>query len=187
MGEAAFVEADVSDAAEAEAMVRFALDTFGGLHVLYNNAGILPPDDGGTLDTPESTWERVMAVNLKGVWLGCKYGIPAMLESGGGSIVNVSSLVALMGSAVPQIAYTASKGGVLAMTRELAVEYARRGIRANVVVPGTDRDAAHGRADGRSRSGRRAGSSTSRWAGPGRRRGDRAVPRCSWPATILRS
>jgi NAD(P)-dependent dehydrogenase (short-subunit alcohol dehydrogenase family) len=134
--QAAFVEADVSDAAEAEAMVRFALDTFGGLHVLYNNAGILPPDDAGTLDTPESTWERVMAVNLKGVWLGCKYGIPALLESGGGSIVNVSSLVALMGSAVPQIAYTASKGGVLAMTRELAVEYARRGIRANVLCPG---------------------------------------------------
>jgi len=134
--QAAFVEADVSDAAQAEAMVRFSLDTFGGLHVLYNNAGILPPDDAGTLDTPEPTWERVMAVNLKGVWLGCKYGIPALLESGGGSIVNVSSLVALMGSAVPQIAYTASKGGVLAMTRELAVEYARRGIRANVLCPG---------------------------------------------------
>jgi NAD(P)-dependent dehydrogenase (short-subunit alcohol dehydrogenase family) len=117
-------------------MVRFALDTFDGLHVLYNNAGILPPDDAGTLDTPEATWERVMAVNLKGVWLGCKYGIPALLASGGGSIVNVSSLVALMGSAVPQVAYTASKGGVLAMTREIAVEYARRGIRANVLCPG---------------------------------------------------
>jgi NAD(P)-dependent dehydrogenase (short-subunit alcohol dehydrogenase family) len=135
-GHAAFVKADVSDAADAEAMVRFAVETFGGLHVLYNNAGILPSDDAGTLDTPEATWERVMAVNLKGVWLGCKYGIPALLDSGGGSIVNVSSLVALMGSAVPQIAYTASKGGVLAMTREIAVEYARRGIRANVLCPG---------------------------------------------------
>src|SRR3982074_2123958 len=135
-GHAAFVQADVSEAADAEAMVGFAVGTFGGLHVLYSNAGILPPDDAGTLDTPEATWERVMAVNLKGVWLGCKYGIPAMLDSGGGSIVNVSSLFALMGSAVPQIAYTASKGGVLAMTRELAVEYARRGIRANVLCPG---------------------------------------------------
>ncbi len=135
-GHAAFVAADVSDAAQAETMVRFAVETYGGLHVLYNNAGILPPDDAGTLETPEATWERVMEVNLKGVWLGCKYGITALLDSGGGSIVNVSSLVALMGSAVPQIAYTASKGGVLAMTRELAVEYARRGIRANVLCPG---------------------------------------------------
>ena len=135
-GEAAFVHADVSDTAQAEAMVRIAVETYGALHVLYNNAGILPPDDAGTLDTPEATWERVMAVNLKGVWLGCKHGIPALLDSGGGAIVNVASLVALMGSAVPQIAYTASKGGVLAMTRELAVEYARRGIRANTLCPG---------------------------------------------------
>lgn len=135
-GDAVFCTADVSDASQAEAMVRYAYDTYGALHILYNNAGILPPDDGATLETPEQTWDRVMAVNLKGVWLGCKYGIPALLESGGGSIVNVSSLVALMGSAVPQIAYTASKGGVLAMTREIAVEYARRGIRANALCPG---------------------------------------------------
>lgn len=135
-GQAAFVKADVSEAADAEAMVEFAVETFGGLHALYNNAGVLPPDDAGTLHTPEATWERVLAVNLKGVWLGCRYAIPALLESGGGSIVNVSSLVALMGSAVPQIAYTASKGGVLAMTREIAVEYARQGIRANALCPG---------------------------------------------------
>ena len=135
-GDVAYVHADISDAEQAAAMVDFAVSTYGGLHVLYNNAGILPPDDGGTLDTPEATWDRVMAVNLKGVWLGCKHGIPALLESGGGSIVNVSSLVALMGSATPQIAYTASKGGVLAMTRELAIEYARQGIRANMLCPG---------------------------------------------------
>jgi NAD(P)-dependent dehydrogenase (short-subunit alcohol dehydrogenase family) len=135
-GQAAFVRADVSDTTEAEAMVRFAVDTFGGLHVLYNNAGILPPDDAGTLDTPEDTWDRVMAVNLKGVWLGCKHGIPALLASGGGAIVNVSSLVALMGSAVPQIAYTASKGGVLALSRELGVQFARSGVRVNALVPG---------------------------------------------------
>ncbi|HEY6415787.1 MAG TPA: SDR family NAD(P)-dependent oxidoreductase, partial [Acidimicrobiales bacterium] len=127
-GEAAFVHADVSDPAQAEAMVGFAVDTFGRLDVLYNNAGILPGDDAGTLETPEATWDRVLAVNLKGVWLGMRFGIPALLASGGGAIVNVSSLVALVGSAVPQIAYTASKGGVLAMTRETAVEYARQGI-----------------------------------------------------------
>ena len=135
-GNAAFVKADVSEAADAEAMVRFAIDTYGGLHVLYNNAGVLPPDDAGTLDTPEATWERVMAVNLKGVWLGCKFGIPALLDSGGGSIVNVSSMVALLGSATAQIAYTTSKGGILSMTRELAVEYARLGIRSNALCPG---------------------------------------------------
>jgi len=117
-------------------MTRFAMERFGGLHVLYNNAGIFPDDDGGVTETPESTWDRVMDVNLKGVWLGCKYGIPAMLESGGGSIINVASFVALMGAATAQIAYTTSKGGVLSMTREVAVEYARQGIRANSLCPG---------------------------------------------------
>jgi NAD(P)-dependent dehydrogenase (short-subunit alcohol dehydrogenase family) len=131
-----FVRADVSRADDCTAMVRAATDTFGALHILYNNAGVFPDDDGGVLDTPESTWARVMDINLKGVWLGCRAGIPAMLESGGGAIVNVASFVALMGAATAQIAYTASKGGVLSMTRELAVEYARRGIRANALCPG---------------------------------------------------
>ena len=135
-GEAVAAVTDVSQADEVEAMVRTAVDTFGGLHVLYNNAGIFPADDGGATETPESTWDRVMDVNLKGVWFGCRFGIPAMLESGGGSIVNVASFVALMGAATAQIAYTSSKGGVLAMTREIAVEYARRGIRANALCPG---------------------------------------------------
>jgi NAD(P)-dependent dehydrogenase (short-subunit alcohol dehydrogenase family) len=135
-GEATFVTADVSRAAECDAMVRTAVDTYGGLHVLYNNAGIFPADDGGVLETPEPTWQRVMDINLKGVWLGCKAGLPAMIASGGGSIVNVASFVALMGAATAQIAYTASKGGVLSMTRELAVEYARQGIRANTLCPG---------------------------------------------------
>jgi NAD(P)-dependent dehydrogenase (short-subunit alcohol dehydrogenase family) len=133
---AAFVRADVARPADAEAMVRFAVDTFGGLHVLYNNAGVMLPDDGGTVETDEQTWDRTMSINLKGVWLGCKYGIPAMLDSGGGSIINVASFVALMGAATPQIAYTATKGGVLSMTREIAVEYARTGIRANALCPG---------------------------------------------------
>jgi NAD(P)-dependent dehydrogenase (short-subunit alcohol dehydrogenase family) len=135
-GDATYVRADVSNAADCDAMVECARDTYGALHVLYNNAGIFPADDGGVLDTPEPTWERVMDINLKGVWLGCKAGIPAMIASGGGSIVNVASFVALMGAATAQIAYTSSKGGVLAMTREMAVEYARRGIRANALCPG---------------------------------------------------
>jgi NAD(P)-dependent dehydrogenase (short-subunit alcohol dehydrogenase family) len=135
-GEAAFVKVDVGNAEQVEGMIEFAMTRFGALNVLYNNAGIFPADDGGTTETPEPTWDRVMEVNLKGVWLGCKYGIPAMLASGGGSIVNVASFVALMGAATAQIAYTASKGGVLAMTREIAVEYGRQNIRANSLCPG---------------------------------------------------
>ena len=131
-----FFAADVSDDAQVQEMIRFAVAEGNGLHVLFNNAGIFPTDDAGVTETPEPTWDRVMNVNLKGVWLGCKHGIPAMVESGGGSIVNVASFVALMGAATAQIAYTASKGGVLAMTREIAVEYARRGIRANAICPG---------------------------------------------------
>ena len=135
-GDATYVRADVSSWSDCVAMVHCATDTYGALHVLYNNAGIFPADDGGVLDTPESTWQKVMDINLKGVWLGCKAGIPAMIASGGGSIVNVASFVALVGAATAQIAYTASKGGVLSMTREIAVEYARRGIRANALCPG---------------------------------------------------
>jgi NAD(P)-dependent dehydrogenase (short-subunit alcohol dehydrogenase family) len=133
---AAFTRADVSTAADAEAMVRFAVETFGGLHVVYNNAGVVLPNDVGAVETDEETWDRTMAINLKGVWLGCKFGIPAIIGSGGGSIINVASFVALMGAATAQIAYTATKGGVLSMTREIAVEYARRGVRANALCPG---------------------------------------------------
>ena len=136
-GEAAYVHADVSNGEDAKAMVDFAVRTYGKLDVLYNNAGVFPAEDGSVTQTPEAVWDLTINVNLKGVFLGCQYGIPAMLETaGGGSIVNVASFVALMGAAVPQIAYTASKGGVLAMTREIAVEFARRGIRANALCPG---------------------------------------------------
>jgi NAD(P)-dependent dehydrogenase (short-subunit alcohol dehydrogenase family) len=133
---AAAVTVDVADEGQVAAMVETAVGTFGGLHVLFNNAGIFPGDDGGVLDTPPSTWDKVMQVNLKGVWLGCRAAVPAMIDSGGGSIVNVASFVALMGAATAQVAYTASKGGVLAFTREMAVEYARAGIRANALCPG---------------------------------------------------
>ena len=133
---AMYVHADVSMETDVRGMVESAVQRFGSLDVLYNNAGIFPADDGSVTETPTETWERVMAINLKGVFLGCKYGIPAMVRSGGGSIINVASFVALMGAATAQIAYTTSKGGVLAMTREIAVEFARRGIRANALCPG---------------------------------------------------
>ncbi|HEX4219355.1 MAG TPA: glucose 1-dehydrogenase [Acidimicrobiales bacterium] len=135
-GQATAITVDVTNEQQTHAMVEHAVDTFGGLHVLMNNAGIFPDDDGGVLDTPPSTWDRVMDVNLKGVWLGCRAAVPAMLSSGGGSIVNVASFVSLVGAATAQVAYTASKGGVLSFTRELAVEYARQGIRANALCPG---------------------------------------------------
>ncbi len=135
-GRSIAVAADVSIAAQVESAVRAAEEAFGALHVLFNNAGIFPGADGSPVDTPESVWDQVMAVNLKGVFLGCKFGIPALLRAGGGSIVNTGSFVAVMGAATSQVAYTASKGGVVAMTREIAVEYARQGIRANALCPG---------------------------------------------------
>ncbi|HMF09806.1 MAG TPA: glucose 1-dehydrogenase [Thermoanaerobaculia bacterium] len=135
-GEAHFVHADVSKAADAERMVAAAEKTCGKLNVLFNNAGIFPAADGSVVDTDEETWDLVMRVNLKGVFLGCKYAIPALLRAGGGSLINTASFVALMGAATAQIAYTASKGGVLSMTREIAVEFARKNIRANALCPG---------------------------------------------------
>src|SRR3954470_10027627 len=135
-GEATFVRCDVTDEASIEAAVAHAVETFGGLHVLYNNAGVMLGDDDGPVNTPIATYEKTMDINVKGVLLGCRYAIPAMLASGGGSIVNVASFVAHMGAATPQVAYTASKGAVLAMTREIAVIYARQGIRVNALCPG---------------------------------------------------
>lgn len=135
-GTASFVSCDVTDEESVRNAVRFAVEEHGGLHVLYNNAGVMLSDDDGPENTPLDTYERTMDINVKGVLLGCRHGIPAMLESGGGSIVNVASFVAHLGAATPQIAYTASKGAVLAMTREIAVMYARRGIRANALCPG---------------------------------------------------
>jgi NAD(P)-dependent dehydrogenase (short-subunit alcohol dehydrogenase family) len=133
---AAFVQTDVSRAADCEAMVRSAEERFGALHVLFNNAGIMDSRDDDAVRTEEDVWDLTMAINLKGVYLGCKYGIPALRRAGGGSVINTASVVALVGSAAPQIAYTASKGGILAMTQELAVIHARENIRVNALCPG---------------------------------------------------
>ena len=140
-GEASFVRCDVTDEASVENAVNFAVETYGGLHVLYNNAGVMLGEDDDPVTTSVETYQKTMDINVLGTLLGCKYGIPAMQVSAkecgeAGSIVNVASFVAHMGAATPQIAYTASKGAVLAMTREIAVIYARQGVRANALCPG---------------------------------------------------
>jgi NAD(P)-dependent dehydrogenase (short-subunit alcohol dehydrogenase family) len=135
-GKAIGVAADVSREADAEAMVDAAVDAYGRLDVLYNNAGVMPAADHSVVDTDVDTWDKVMAVNVRGVFLGCKHAIPHMIESGGGSIVNIASFVALVGCSVPQDAYTASKGAVLSLTRSLAVQFGPSGIRTNAICPG---------------------------------------------------
>ncbi len=135
-GRAAFLRADVSVAADCQRMITAAETTYGKLDILFNNAGISHADDDDAINTSEAVWDQTMAVNVKGVFLGCKYGIPALQRAGGGSIINTASFVALLGAATPQLAYTASKGAVLALTRELAVVHARQGIRINALCPG---------------------------------------------------
>ncbi len=130
------VQADVATAADCEAMVAAAEDRFGKLDIMFNNAGISHADDGNAQSTTEDVWDLTMNVNVKGVFLGCKYGISALRRAGGGSIINTASFVALLGAATPQLAYTASKGAVLALTRELAAVHAREGIRVNALCPG---------------------------------------------------
>jgi NAD(P)-dependent dehydrogenase (short-subunit alcohol dehydrogenase family) len=127
---------DVADARSVEDMYAAAAERFGGIDVLYNNAGISPADDASILETGDDAWDRVNAVNAKGVFLCCKHGLPHLLERGGGSVINVASFVALVGAATSQIAYTASKGAVLALSRELAVQFARAGVRVNALCPG---------------------------------------------------
>jgi NAD(P)-dependent dehydrogenase (short-subunit alcohol dehydrogenase family) len=117
-------------------MVDAGVERFGTLNVLYNNAGIMPDEDTSVVETSEATWGRVLDVNLKSIFLTCKHGIPKMIEAGGGSVINIASFVALMGCTVPQDAYTASKGGVLSLTRSLAVQYGKQGVRANAICPG---------------------------------------------------
>ena len=135
-GEASFVVLDVGDDASVRRAVEHTMATFGAMNVIYNNAGISPGDDDNPTNTSDQTWQTVLDVNVTGVARCCRHGIPAMLDSGGGSIINVASFVAHVGAATPQIAYTASKGAVLSMTREIACIYARQGIRANALCPG---------------------------------------------------
>ncbi len=131
-----YVHVDVSDEASVQAMYATVVDVYGGVDVLFNNAGISPADDDSILTTDLDAWRRVQDVNLTSVYLCCKYGIPLLLERGGGSIINTASFVAVVGSATSQVSYTASKGGVLAMSRELGVQFARQGIRVNALCPG---------------------------------------------------
>jgi NAD(P)-dependent dehydrogenase (short-subunit alcohol dehydrogenase family) len=135
-GSAFAFEVDVADEAQVAAMMRATAERFGGIDVLYNNAGISPDDDASVLDTSVEAWDRVQAVNAKGVFLCCKHGIPYLRERGGGSVINVASFVAILGAATSQISYTASKGAVLSMSRELAVQFARENIRVNALCPG---------------------------------------------------
>lgn len=135
-GEAFAFGVNVADEDGVRAMYAATAERFGGIDVLYNNAGISPADDDSILVTEPDAWDRVQDVNTKGVYLCCKHGIPYLLERGGGSVINVASFVALLGAATSQISYTASKGAVLAMTRELAVQFARQGIRCNALCPG---------------------------------------------------
>jgi NAD(P)-dependent dehydrogenase (short-subunit alcohol dehydrogenase family) len=130
------VQVDVASGGSVKAMYAAAAERFGGIDVLYNNAGISPADDDSILETDEDAWDRVQNVNTKGVYLCCKHGIPYLLERGGGSVINVASFVALVGAATSQISYTASKGAVLSMSRELGVQFARQGVRVNALCPG---------------------------------------------------
>ncbi|HEY2310144.1 MAG TPA: glucose 1-dehydrogenase [Gaiellaceae bacterium] len=130
------VQVDVSDEASVQRMYLAAAERFGGIDVLYNNAGISPADDGSILETGLDAWERVQAVNTRGVYLCCKHGISHLLKRGGGSVINVASFVALVGAATSQISYTASKGAVLSLSKELGVQFARQGVRVNALCPG---------------------------------------------------
>ncbi len=135
-GKAIYVHADVSRGADAENMVKKAEDTFGKLDILFNNAGISHIDDDNAITTEEAVWDLTFAINVRGVFLGCKYGIPALRRAGGGSIINTASFVAILGAATPQLAYTSSKGAVLSMSKELAAVHARENIRVNALCPG---------------------------------------------------
>jgi NAD(P)-dependent dehydrogenase (short-subunit alcohol dehydrogenase family) len=130
------IQADVTDPEQVDAMYARARDELGRIDVLFNNAGISPDDDASVLDTSVEAWQRVQDVNLKSVFLCCRHGIPHLLDAGGGSVINTASFVAMMGAATSQISYTASKGGVLALSRELGVEFAKRGVRVNALCPG---------------------------------------------------
>ena len=183
--EAFFQQVDVADPASVEAMYAATAERYGGIDVLYNNAGIMPADDASILDTEPDAWQRVQDVNTKGVFLCCKYGIPHLLGRGGGSVINVASFVALVGAATSQISYTASKGAVLSLSRELAVEFARGGS-GNALCPGPWKRRYSCACSPRRRERSSAGFSTCRWGDSPRRRRSRRVPSSS-PATSPRT
>ncbi len=133
---ATFVKVDVTDKEQVDALFQTAKDTYGSVDIAFNNAGISPPEDDSILDTDLDAWRRVQEVNLTSVYLCCKAALPHMLEQGSGSIINTASFVAVMGAATSQISYSASKGGVLSMSRELGVQFARQGVRVNALCPG---------------------------------------------------
>ncbi len=135
-GQATAIRADVSKEADAKAMIDHALATWGRVDVLYNNAGIMPEADHSVIDTDVDTWDQVMAINVRGVFLGCKYAVPRMVAQGSGSVINIASFVALLGCSVPQDAYTASKGALLSLTRSMAVQFGPSGVRTNAICPG---------------------------------------------------
>ena len=135
-GQASAVHADVSKESDAKAMIDHAVATYGRVDVLYNNAGIMPEADHSVIDTDVDTWDQVMAINVRGVFLGCKHAIPHMVAQGSGSVINIASFVALLGCSVPQDAYTASKGALLSLTRSMAVQFGPSGVRTNAICPG---------------------------------------------------
>ncbi len=130
------VPCDITSGDSVRGVVEAGVKAFGRINVLYNNAGIFPGDDTSVIETEDAALQRVLDVNLKGVWLSCKYGIPELIKAGGGSVINIASFTALMGCTVPQDAYTASKGAVISLTRSLAVQYGPHGVRANAICPG---------------------------------------------------
>jgi len=135
-GDATYIHADISQAKDCSEMIKHAESSFGELNILFNNAGIMHSEDDDAVNTEEKIWDLTMAINVKGVFLGCKYGIPALRRAGGGVVINTASVVAVMGAATPQIAYTASKGAILSLSRELAVLHAKENIRVNALCPG---------------------------------------------------
>ena len=177
------IRADVTDEQQVAGMYGRTKQEFGRVDVIVNNAGINPPEDMSVLDTPVETWQWVQDVNVRSVFLCCKHGIPHLLEAGGGSVINTASFVAVMGAATSQISYTASKGAVLSMSREMGVEFARQGVRVNALCPGPGGHPAaagavrlrpgQGRPPDGARAARAASARPARWP----------TPRCSWPPT----